>query len=473
MNKISKKHDIVIIGAGIGGLICGCYLAKAGLKVLLLEQNDKAGGCCVSFKRKGVRFDAGAHIFGSCNERGVLAHILKNIEVKQRFIRLNPTDRFFFAQDEIVITQDIHEYFLLLRNNFPNEKESIHAFFNEFINIIRNIKSSYKKYGQSTYQDILNKYFHDKKLHAILSAQAGFMGVIPKNISVAGMCAMLGSYLKDGAFYPLGGSGHFADSLVSAFLSFGGELIFNAKADKFIMKKDKIDHLIVMIDNKMCDIRGDKIVSNIDIIRTFFELMNRESITSVIEKNISKSKATPPVFYLYLAAKIDKSLIKNKVGWYYPDYNVNDSFDKCVYLTSPSLYDDTASQKGLTVLQAGEFFMEPYDTVSDWGSVKKQYEDRLLAKLFRFIPELKDTISIKESASPKTFERYTGNTNGSAYGWQMTPDQYSTNEIIKNEALRYNLYLTGHWTNPGGGILGTSISGYATAKKIISDLAIN
>ncbi len=49
------SYDAVIIGAGIGGLVCGCYLAKAGMKVLIAERHFKPGGYCTSFRRKGLR----------------------------------------------------------------------------------------------------------------------------------------------------------------------------------------------------------------------------------------------------------------------------------------------------------------------------------------------------------------------------------------------------------------------------------
>ena len=45
-DKIDSKYDVIIIGAGIGGLVCGCYLAKAGMKVLIVEKNAKPGGYC-------------------------------------------------------------------------------------------------------------------------------------------------------------------------------------------------------------------------------------------------------------------------------------------------------------------------------------------------------------------------------------------------------------------------------------------
>jgi len=48
-NKLKDKYDAVIIGAGISGLVCGCYLAKAGMNVLIVERNAQPGGYCISF----------------------------------------------------------------------------------------------------------------------------------------------------------------------------------------------------------------------------------------------------------------------------------------------------------------------------------------------------------------------------------------------------------------------------------------
>ncbi len=69
------EYDVIIIGAGIGGLTCGCYLAKAGMKVLIVEQHSKVGGCCTSFKRKGFTFDA---TIGGLRENGILKKCIMN-----------------------------------------------------------------------------------------------------------------------------------------------------------------------------------------------------------------------------------------------------------------------------------------------------------------------------------------------------------------------------------------------------------
>lgn len=51
--------DVIVIGSGIGGLTAAATLAKAGKRVLLLEQHDQAGGCCHTFLEKGFEFDVG------------------------------------------------------------------------------------------------------------------------------------------------------------------------------------------------------------------------------------------------------------------------------------------------------------------------------------------------------------------------------------------------------------------------------
>lgn len=59
LDKVPQNLDVIVIGSGIGGLTAGATLAKAGKKVLVLEQHDQAGGCCHTYVEKGFEFDVG------------------------------------------------------------------------------------------------------------------------------------------------------------------------------------------------------------------------------------------------------------------------------------------------------------------------------------------------------------------------------------------------------------------------------
>src|SRR5512139_3394531 len=101
-------YDAAIIGAGISGLVCGCYLAKAGMKVLIVEQHSKPGGYCTSFKRKGFIFDAAAHSFGGV-KYGLVGKILAELAVDKRLEirRVDPTDIIVASRNRLTFWQDL------------------------------------------------------------------------------------------------------------------------------------------------------------------------------------------------------------------------------------------------------------------------------------------------------------------------------------------------------------------------------
>ena len=72
-----EKYDVVIIGAGLGGLQCAYILAKSGMKVCVLEQNHVIGGCIQNFVRRSVKFDTGFHYIGGLDDGQPLNRIFK------------------------------------------------------------------------------------------------------------------------------------------------------------------------------------------------------------------------------------------------------------------------------------------------------------------------------------------------------------------------------------------------------------
>src|SRR4030042_6156636 len=109
--KDKEIYDAVIIGAGIGGLVCGCYLAKAGMKVLIVEQHHKPGGYCTSFKRKDFTFDVAVHYIGAARHGGIINKILTELSLTNRIelIKFDPCDKIILPDGDIYIRRDYED----------------------------------------------------------------------------------------------------------------------------------------------------------------------------------------------------------------------------------------------------------------------------------------------------------------------------------------------------------------------------
>ena len=81
---MSNKYDVVIIGSGLGGLVCGYILAKNGLKVAIIEKHDIPCGCLQTFLRKGVKFETGMHYIGSMDEGQSLHRFFKYLSINDK-----------------------------------------------------------------------------------------------------------------------------------------------------------------------------------------------------------------------------------------------------------------------------------------------------------------------------------------------------------------------------------------------------
>jgi phytoene dehydrogenase-like protein len=184
MSKFGNNtYDAIIIGAGIAGLVCGCYLAKAGMKVLIVEQHYKPGGYCTSFNRKGFTFDAAAHSFGSYRKVGIMNRILKelNIDKKLKIKRYEPTDIFISPNYKISFWADIDRTILELHAAFPHEVNGINKFYHFLLN---SKPFDFAALKNKTFNLLLDQYFIDENLKSILSFPVlGNAGLPPSLIS--------------------------------------------------------------------------------------------------------------------------------------------------------------------------------------------------------------------------------------------------------------------------------------------------
>jgi len=474
---MNKKYDVIIIGAGIGGLICATKLAKYGLRVLILEQHDKPGGCVTSCRKHGYNFDYGAHIFGSCNKTGIFNYCLKELQISDiTFMRINPTERFVFPDQTIEVPQDLNEYISLLKDKFSDESGNIDLFFKEVLKISKNFSSHtllmrnrkyapLSEYKKQTFEKFLKSYFKDEKLMSVLSAQSWYLGSTASNLAAVPMCLMMVSYLRDGTYYPQGGVQTVPNSILRKFQKYGGTILFEKEVSNIRIRNNRARGVKTK-DKEIFE--SNIVVSNGDALKTFFSLIDNKNINLAYLEKIKKMKIGSSFFLTFLGIKENLDLTK-KSGWYHFSYGLNTKPENSLYIFIPSIIDNSVAPKHRHVVELAMPFPYNFSEIRDWNYCRKELRDKILEIAAKIIPGLSEAVQIEETATPKTIERYTFNTEGSASGWGMSTNQVGERRLFQETPVK-NLYLTGHWTNPGGGIVPVATSGWIVADKIIRNI---
>ncbi len=138
---MDANYDIVIIGSGLGGLLCGAILSKNGYKVCVLEKNPKIGGCLQTYKSNGSVFDTGVHYIGGLAEGQNLYKIFSYVGLMDKLnlerLDLNSFDRICFRGNpqEYYLAQTYERFIDTLSASFPQERHGIINYCNKIKDI--------------------------------------------------------------------------------------------------------------------------------------------------------------------------------------------------------------------------------------------------------------------------------------------------------------------------------------------------
>ncbi|MBI1924471.1 NAD(P)/FAD-dependent oxidoreductase [Candidatus Poribacteria bacterium] len=475
-NQLEDEYDAIVIGAGVGGLVCGAYLAKFGAKVLIVERHWVPGGLCSFFKRKGFYFDAGAHYFGSLGDaKSFGGLLLRPLELDVEFIPMDPVDILHFPDETLELPGNIEWHTEFLQNRFPQERENIRAFFKKSLQIYRHFYRGKRdsevlaRYRWRSYQEVLDQYFHDVTLKSIFSATIGYIGVYPNQVSSISMISMMMSYFYDGGYLARGGSQALPDSIMRRFVAKGGNLILNTAVKRIVINEKNQASSVILASGK--EIRARVIIANADAQQTFFQLIGEEYVDASYIRTLKRYRESNSCFVLYLGIECDSEMLRGKRGWYWDSYQMNHPENLPLYVAIPTLEDDSLSPQGYHILTATSLDNNPPDADEQWYAgdlwveYKQRREQETLSRLEGMIPGVSQRVVVKESATRRTIYHYTLNSHGAMYGWESSPDQFWLNRLPVQTPFE-NLFLCGHWTSAGPGVISVIASGLLVARTV-------
>ncbi len=320
-----ESFDVVIVGAGIGGLTAGALLAKRGKSVLVVDQHYVPGGNATIFKRPGYEFDIGIHYLGQCGPDGAMPGILRAAGAGSvEFAPMDPDgfDTLVFPELTFKVPRGIDAYRDRLVENFPSERAGIDRYvrllrqMHALQGIAGNPKSAWRVmprslmalyWARSTLGAFFDTCTQDPLLRAVLAGESGDYGQPPSRASLLFHAGLMLHYLESGGYYPRGGGQVMSDALAESIERSGGKVLLSTRARRIVVENGRARG--VEIENKHIGrrtVRAQTVISNADIKRTLLELLPEEAVSRRTRRRARRWEMSPALGIVYVGARRER-----------------------------------------------------------------------------------------------------------------------------------------------------------------------
>jgi len=508
-NDETIRADAVVIGAGLGGLGAAGYLARAGHNVVVLEHHAVPGGYAHEFKRRGFRFEVALHALDGAGRGGWLQPMLDDLGVLDR-VEFTEVDPFYTARYpdlEITVAADLSAYISELAEVFPAEAPGIDSLFAA----IGRVASDTYRYGKDRrsgarpnpmemmerypdmaqafsqdWQTFMRTHIGDERLQAVVSTLWGYFGLPPSKVSAGLFSLALHSYHTTGAWYPRGGSQAMSRAIVEGIVQRGGSVHFRNRVTHIDVEDGRA---VAVETDRGLRVEADVIVSNASPAATV-AMVGADHFDADFLGSIERDVPSLSNLVVYLG--VDRDLAAE--GWDHHEFFLADGYDldadyeamvagdfsrTGMVIANYTDADPGCAPDGHSVLVM--MSLAPWDYQNVWGTggdmraysenpeylrIKDEAADWLIDRAQHLIPGLRDSIVVKEVATPLTNVRYGLSLEGSIYGREQTVENLLNRRSPKTPIP--NLFLAGAWV--GGGGMSTALGSGRTAASIAGRL---
>ena len=483
-----EKYDVIIIGSGLGGLVCANILSKEGMKVCVLEMDKRIGGTLQSFAKEGVLFNTGINYTESLGEGEILHRYFSYLGImdslKVQRLDIDAFDKISLGDDgiEYPFAQG-HEHFIeRLTEFFPHERDNLRNYIYQmgevcdsfpYYNLDSDLSFMKSLGKQTNVSDFLKSCTSDIKLQKVLagmnSLYAGVEGETPMYIH----SLINYSFIKS-AWRFVDGSSQLAMLLAKGIKANGGSVLTQMKVVALEGKSNKINQ--VHLENGEC-MDAKWVISNMHPASTL-KLLSENMVRKSYSNRILSLENSVGMFSLYLVLEKDSMEQFNFNYHHFPHSKVwgtqytEKEWPENFMMYSPANTKGGKYANGLIVLTYMNFdelkqwqHTDRSNRPQEYYDFKKQKSEILLTALEKRFPGIGNHVKSHYSSTPLSYRDYTGTPNGSAYGILKKADNPLLS-LVSPRTKVSNLVFAGQNLNMHG-ILGVTISSMLACQEII------
>ncbi|MBI2170101.1 MAG: NAD(P)/FAD-dependent oxidoreductase [Actinobacteria bacterium] len=508
MATSTRDADVVVVGAGLGGLVVAAYLAALGKHVIVVDRHSIPGGNATIFNHHGFEFDVGVHYLGDCEPGGTIPSVLTPLGVELTWREMDPDgfDTYVFPDEVFRVPKGVEAFRARLHERFPEEREGIDGYLDAIVGIEAAIREQGPPDPLVTHNDTTLGGLYDSlglspRLRTVLCGNNGVYALPPSRASLILHSLVAMHYLR-GAFYPEGGGQVMADGLVQRIEAHGGEVILQTPVERIIVEGGRVRGVRLRPPSPLRrrgvpeEILAPVVVSNADLKRTYLELVGPEHLPADLVAQVSDYRMALPLFVHYMV--IDRDLVAeahpNSNVYVLPDDDVDGYYELLEegrlpemvpsFMTFTSIKDPTNSRlcrpgqtnlQAMTLLPRGHAFWgldggpgegKRYRRNRAYLERKREVRDLLMRSSEIGVPGLPEAIVYEETATPLTQERFVRSTDGTSYGIECTPDQFLFRRPAPTTPIE-GLFLAGASIMGAHGCAGVMGGGVMTASAIV------
>ncbi|MBN2239863.1 MAG: NAD(P)/FAD-dependent oxidoreductase [Dehalococcoidales bacterium] len=484
--------SMIIIGAGIAGLSTGCYGQMNGYHTHIFEMDNRPGGLCTAWKRKGYTITT-IHWFMGTGPNSSYYKIWEELGAIQgseivyydEDYRYEGSDgkvfNFYTDIDRLeghmkeLAPEDIkviEEFIKGLRSfvNFDMPIEKAPEVCGPFDNVKMMLgmvpympammkwkKISLGDFARRFKNPLLRDFFLSWGPPAPHNLDRGFFPMMYMLMSLSSQHAKT-------IGYSIGGSFEFAKAIEKRYLDLGGELTYKSRVTRIIVKDNRAVGIELEDGTKHY---ADYVISAADGHSTIFDMLDGKYISDEIQGYYDSMPRFPSIVHVGLG--VDRTfdeLPHSSFGLNFPlekPVTVAGTELKRLWVSAIHNFDNTLAPDGKTTIRL--WFPSDYDYWKNISSDPELYKaekekvvDTIVHQLDKRFPGIAEKIEMSDVATPLTYERYTGNWRGCFEGWLPTVETFNLSMSKELPGLG-NFYMTGQWVEPGGSIPIVAVSG--------------